>query len=32
MKRQRIISQIQEQGKTLEKQLSEVEIGNHPEK
>ena len=31
MKRQRIISQIKEQGKALEKQLSELEIGNNSE-
>ena len=32
MKRQRTIYQIKEQDKTPEKQLTEVEIGNFPEK
>ena len=32
MKRQRTLYQMKEQGKTAEKQLNEVEIGNLPEK
>ena len=32
MKRQRTLYQLKEQGKTPEKQLKEVEIGNLPEK
>ena len=32
MKRQRAMYQMKEQGKTPEKQLNEVEIGNLPEK
>ena len=32
MKRQRAMYQMKEQDKTPEKQLNEVEIGNHPEK
>ena len=32
MKRQRAMYQMQEQDKTPEKQLNEVEIGNFPEK
>ena len=32
MKKQKVMSQMKEQGKTPEKQLHEVEIGNLPEK
>ena len=32
MKRQRTVYQMKEQGKTPEKQINEVEIGNLPEK
>ena len=32
MKKQKVVSQVKGQGKTLEKQLNEVEIGNFPEK
>ena len=32
MKKQKVVSQVKGQGKTLEKQLNEVEIGNLPEK
>ena len=32
MKRQRTMYQMKEQDKTPEKQLNEVEIGNHPAK
>ena len=32
MKKQKVMSQMKGQDKTPEKQLSEVEIGNHPEK
>ena len=32
MKRQKAMYQMKEQGKTPEKQLNEVEIGNRPEK
>ena len=32
MKRQRAMYQMKERDKTPEKQLNEVEIGNHPEK
>ena len=32
MKRQRAMYQMKEQDKTPEKQLNEVEIGNHPDK
>ena len=32
MKKQKVVSQVKGQGKTPEKQLNEVEIGNLPEK